>query len=62
MEQVVVYENIPYKFDIGHCRTKVKVTFEIFLHLPQYKLSGPITTLVQARKLILSVYVYRIII
>ena len=25
-KQVVVYENIPDKFDIGHCRVKVKVT------------------------------------
>ena len=34
--------------------------FEIFLHLPQYKLSGRITNLVQARKLKLSMYVHLI--
>ena len=47
LEHIVIYENISDKFDIGHCRTKVKVTtdFEIFLHLPQYKLSGPISQL-----------------
>ena len=44
---IVVYENNSNKFDTGHCRTKVKVTAntEIFLHLLQYKLSGPITQL-----------------
>ena len=40
LEYLVVYENISDKFDVGHCRTKVKVT----AHLPQYKLSGLITT------------------
>ena len=51
-EYIIVYENISEKFDIGHCRTKVKVTvrlffsiYHIFLHLPQFKLSGPITQL-----------------
>ena len=47
LDYIVVYENISDKFDIGHCRTKVKVTgdFKSFLHLQQYKLSGPITQL-----------------
>ena len=49
LEHVVVYENSSDKFDIGHCPIKVKVTswrdFEIFLHLPQYKLSRPISQL-----------------
>ena len=46
-EYNVVYDNISNKFDNGHCRVKVNVTvgLEIFLHLPQYKLSGPITQL-----------------
>ena len=44
-EYVVVYENIWDKFDNGHCRFKVKVKVGLFLHLPQYKLSGPITQL-----------------
>ena len=45
LEGIVVYENISHKFDIGHCRTKVKVTAQVrfFFHLLQYKLSGPIT-------------------
>ena len=41
-EDVVVYENFSDKFDNGHCQIKVKVTVG---HLPQYKLSGPITQL-----------------
>ena len=44
-EYVVVYENISDKFDNGHCQIKVKVTVGLFLHLTQYKLSGPITQL-----------------
>ena len=46
-EYVLVYENISDKFDKSHCRIEVKVMvgLEIFLHLPQYKLSGPITQL-----------------
>ena len=44
---IVVYENNSDRFDIGHCHTKVKATarLKIFLHLLQYKLSGPITQL-----------------
>ena len=60
---IVVYENNSDKFDVGHWWTKVKVTacnFEIFLHLLQFKLSGPMT-FAQAKNLILSVYVYLII-
>ena len=47
MKYIVVYENNSDKVDIGHHRTivKVMVDFEIFLHLPQYKLAGPITQL-----------------
>ena len=43
LEYIVVYENSSDEFDIEHCRVKVKVT--IGVHLPQYKLSGPITQL-----------------
>ena len=47
LEHIVVYENSSHEFNIGHCPIKVKVTgdFEIFLHLPQYKLSSPISQL-----------------
>ena len=47
-EYDVVYENISDMFDNGHCQIKIKVTpfdIDIFLHLPQYKLSGRITQL-----------------
>ena len=37
LEDIVVYENSSVEIDIQHCPIKVKV----FLHLPQYKLSGP---------------------
>ena len=44
-------------------RSRTQHSFEHFLHLLQFKLPGPITQLlVQARKLILSVRVYLIII
>ena len=44
-------------------RSRLRWDFEIFLHLPQYKLSGPTTQLlVDARKLILSMFVHLIII
>ena len=47
LEYIVVYENSSDEFDIEHCRIKVKVTVGqghcSFPHLPQYKLSGPIT-------------------
>ena len=41
LEHVIGYENNSDEFDIGHCPIKV----EIFLHLPQYKLSRPISQL-----------------
>ena len=44
LEHIVVYENSSDQFDIGHCPIKVK-DFEIFLHLPQYKLSSPTSQL-----------------
>ena len=44
---IIVYENSSEEFDIEHRRIKVKVTvgLQMFPHLPQYKLSGPITQL-----------------
>ena len=54
LEHVVEYENSSEKFDIGHFPIKVKVIalHEFFLHLPQYKLSNPISYfLVHVRKL-----------
>ena len=47
LEYIVLYENSSDKFDIELCRIKVKVTVDVqmFPHLPQYKLSGPITQL-----------------
>ena len=49
LEHIVVYENSSEEFDIGHCVSKVKVTelLQNFLHLPQYKLSDPISQLWQ---------------
>ena len=65
LEHFVVSENILYKFDIGHCRTKVKVmarlkNFSPFTSIQTIRSHN--STLVQARKLILGVFVYRIII
>ena len=65
LEYIVVYENSSDKFDIELCRINFKVTVGIliFPHLPQYKLSGPIVQLfLQARNLILSIYVHLILI
>ena len=47
LEYIVVYENSSDEFDIEHCRIKVKVTIGVQSspHLPQYKMSGPITQL-----------------
>ena len=47
LEHIVVYENSSDEFDIGHCPIKVKVTTfsPFFLHLPQYKLSSPMSQL-----------------
>ena len=44
LEHIVGYENSSEEFDIGHYPIKIKVT-EIFLYLPQYKLSSPISQL-----------------
>ena len=48
LEYIEVYENSSDEFNIEHHQIKVKVTvkaFKCFPHLPQYKLSGPITQL-----------------
>ena len=47
LEHIVVYENSSDEFDIGHCaiKSRSRRDFEIFLHLPQYKLSRPISQL-----------------
>ena len=47
LDYTVVYENSSDRFDIEHHWIKVKVTVGLqkFSHLPQYKLSGPITQL-----------------
>ena len=43
LEHIVVYGKSSDEFNIGHCLIKVRSwrDFQIFLHLPQYKLSGP---------------------
>ena len=46
LEHTVVYENSSDEFNIGHCPiTSSWRDFEIFLHIPQYKLSSPISQL-----------------
>ena len=47
LEHIVVYENSSDEFNIGHCPIKARPRrdFEIFHHLPQYKLSRPISQL-----------------
>ena len=44
LKQIVVDENISDKFGVGP-RSVSLHDFEFFLHLPQYKLSSPITRL-----------------
>ena len=47
LEHIVVYENSLDKFHIGIVRSRSRSPhdFEIFRHLPQYKLSTPISQL-----------------
>ena len=45
MKYAVLYNNSLVEFDIGQCTIKIKVTVENVLHLPEYKLSCPITKL-----------------
>ena len=44
LEHIVLYENSSDEFDIGNCQIH-SGTLKIFLHLPQYKLSSPISQL-----------------
>ena len=62
---IVVYENSSDKFDIGLHRIKVKVTVGVQKFFPFTTIQTVrfyISTLVQARKLILSMYVQLILI
>ena len=63
LEYIVVYENSLDQFDIEHHRIKVKVTvglqkFSPFTTIQTVRSNN--STLVQARKLILSMYVHLI--
>ena len=65
LEYIVVYENSSDEFDIEHCQIKVKVTVGIqnvspFTTIQTVRSYN--STLVQDRKLILSVYVHMILI
>ena len=65
LEYLVVYENISDKFNIGHCRTKVKVTvrlqnFSPFTTIQSVRYHN--STLVKAGRLILSMFVHLILI
>ena len=56
LEHIFVYKNIS-KFDIGHCRTKVKVrNFSSFTAIQTVRSHN--STLVQASKLILGLSMY----
>ena len=64
LEYIVVYENSSDEFDIEHHRIKVKVTVEIQRFSPFttiHTVRSYTSTLEQARKLILSRYVYLIV-
>ena len=65
LEYIVVYENGSDEFDTEHCRIKVKVTVGVQKFSPfttiQTVRSGN-STLVQARKFMLGVYVHLILI
>ena len=65
LEYIIVYENSSDEFNIEHCRIKVKVTvgvqkFSPFTTIQTVRSYN--STLVQDRKLILSVYVHTILI
>ena len=65
LEYFVVYENSSDEFDIEHLLIKVKVTVGLQKFSPFTTIqtvSSHKTTLVKARKLILSTYVYLILI
>ena len=65
LEYIVVYENSLDEFDIEHHRIKVKVTVGLQKFSPfttKQIVRCHNSTLVQARKLILSMYVHLIVI
>ena len=65
LEYIVVYENNSDEFDIEHHRITVKVTVGVQKFSPFTTIQtvrSYISTLVQARKLILSMYVHLIVI
>ena len=65
LEYIVVYENSSDEFDIEHCWIKVKVTIGVQKFSPFTTIQtvrSYNSALVQDRKLILSLYVYRILI
>ena len=63
LEYTVVYENISDKSDNGHCQIKVKVTVGLFSPFTTIQtIRSYYSSLVEARKLILSMYVHLIII
>ena len=62
LEYIVVYENSSDEFDIEHCRIKVKVTVGVQMFTTIQTVRSYNSTLVQDRKLILSVYGHLILI
>ena len=65
LEYIIVYENSSDEFDIEHHRIKVKVTVGLQMFSPFTTIQtvgSYYLTLVQARKLILGLYVYLIVI
>ena len=65
LKNIIVYKNISDKFDIGHRWTKVKVMARLSNFSPSTAIQTiryHNLTLVQATKLILSMYVYLILI
>ena len=64
LKYIVVYENSPDEFDIEHHQIKVKVTVGLqnVLIYTMQTVRSYYLTLVQARKLILSMYVQLIVI
>ena len=64
-KQMVLYENDSDKFDFGHCQIKVKITGRLEIFSPFTAIQtvrSHNSHLIQARNLILSAYVYMIII
>ena len=62
-EHIVVYENISDKFDIGLCQNKVKVTAQLRNFSPftaVQTVRSHNSTLIQARKFVVSMYVHLI--